>query len=168
MHLDHASSSADTPAVPSSNTNTDAHDGNSSYVELIENNCAHPLQRKRRRLTNRRLQINPGTTTPTLLPECRCAYTHDFKGAWWNAQALFAADASLQARKQRHAWSLLDKADFVGFSETHGSVGSAIAASLPATARFFWSHNPTRTQAGIALAVKHSFLEKFNPVTDSD
>ena len=125
-------------------------------------------QTKRRKITNRRCpspQITQGTAR---LSEAQCQFFLDFKGTWWNSQALFAADAGLQSRKHSFAWSLLNKVDFAGFSETHSTQGSTSAASLPTTSRFFWSHSTSRAQAGLALAVKHSFLQHFNPVRDSD
>ena len=104
--------------------------------------------------------------TQPQLPEAAMPFYDDFSGTWWNAQALFASDPTLQTNKHRHAWSLLAKVDFAGFAETHSTLGHTTAASLPNTSRFFWSHGLTRWQAGVGLAVKHSFLHKFNPIDD--
>ena len=101
------------------------------------------------------------------LPEAALPFYGDFRGTWWNAQALFASDATLQTNKHRHAWSLLAKVDFTGFAETHSTIGHTTAASLPDSAKFFWSHGPTRWQAGVGLAVKHTFLRNFNTTDDS-
>ena len=50
----------------------------------------------RRKITNRQLHL---TQEPqAMLPEAHCPFFLDFKGTWWNSQALFAADAGLQAR----------------------------------------------------------------------
>ena len=95
------------------------------------------------------------------LPDAALPFYDDFRGTWWNAQALFASDPILQTNKQRHAWSLLAKTDFIGFAETHSTIGHTQAASLPDSSEFFWSHGPTRWQAGVGLAVKHTFLQKF-------
>ena len=105
--------------------------------------------------------------TQTQLPEAALPFYGDFQGTWWNSQALFASDATLQTNKHRHAWSLLAKVDFMGLAETHSTIGHAAAASLPNHSRFFWSHGPTRWQAGVGLAIKNSFLQKFNTVDDS-
>ena len=133
-----------------------------SHVEDIPS-----TQRKRRRLVNQPIIPKENRTRPGLLPTASCPFLEDFNGAWWNAQALFASDVALQSDKHRLAWSLLNKSDFTGYAETHSTTGHVVAASLPATAKFFWSHAPTRSQAGIAVAVKHSFLERFNPVDDA-
>ena len=106
-------------------------------------------------------------TQHTTLPEAALPFYGDFSGTWWNSQALFTSDATLQSNKHRHAWSLLAKVDFTGFAETHSTIGHTNAASLPNTSSFFWSHGPTRWQAGVGLAVKHSFLQNFNAINDS-
>ena len=125
-------------------------------------------QTKRRKITNRRWPLSEDPQATARLPEAHCPCLLDFKGTWWNSQALFAADTGLQGRKHGFAWSLLNKVDFAGFSETHSTHGTIVAASLPSSSRFFWSHSSSRSQAGIALAVKHSFLQHFNPVKDTD
>lgn len=127
-----------------------------------------PPRYKRPRLTNGRISNEPRTPASTRVPNTDCPFLLDFNGSWWNAQALFASDTSLQDRKQRHAWTLLDKSDFAGYAETHSTLGHTCACRLPSTARFFWSHAPSRSQAGVALAVNHSFLQHFNAVKDSD
>ena len=106
-------------------------------------------------------------TQHTTLPEAALPFYGDFSGTWWNTQALFASDATLQTNKHRHAWSLLAKVDFTGFAETHSTIGHTTAASLPDSSEFFWSHGPTRWQAGVGLAVKHTFLQNFNKTDDS-
>ena len=125
------------------------------------------IRNKRPRL-NYTAGTNTTTNTQSQLPEAALPFYGDFRGTWWNSQALFASDATLQSNKHRYAWSLLAKADFTGFAETHSTIGHTEAASLPSTSKFFWSHGPTRWQAGVGLAVKHSFLQNFNTTHDRD
>ena len=121
---------------------------------------------KRRRSEGSERPQNPHCTQETL-PEAALPFYGDFSGTWWNAQALFASDAGLQSDKHRHAWSLLAKVDFAGFAETHSTTGHTEAASLPNNTKFFWSHGPTRWQAGVGLGIKHTFLQHFNPTTNA-
>jgi exonuclease III len=97
-----------------------------------------------------------------------CPFFQDYHGAWWNVQALFASDPMLQHHKQSHAWKILNKVNFMGFAETHSTDGHARACSLPQNTKFFWSHGPSRHQAGVGLAIKHDFLQNFNPARDDD
>ena len=94
------------------------------------------------------------------LPKAAMPFMGEYRGCVWNAQALFASDATLQTDKHRHAWSLLAKVDFAGFAETHSTTGHTEAASLPNNCKFFWSHGPTRWQAGVGLGVKTTFLQQ--------
>ncbi|CAK0903262.1 unnamed protein product [Prorocentrum cordatum] len=55
----------------------------------------------------------------------------------------------------------------MGISETHGTDGTELGARLVPGCRPFWSHG-TRSQAGVWLFVKSSFLMKFNPVRPED
>ena len=110
------------------------------------------IRAKRPRL-NYTAGTNTSTNTQPQLPEAALPFYGDFRGTWWNSQALFASDATLQSNKHRYAWTLLAKADFAGFAETHSTIGHTEAASLPTTSKFFWSHGPTRWQAGVGLAV---------------
>ena len=122
---------------------------------------------KRRRTEDHPSQ-QQGLSSQGGLPEASLPFFKDFSGTWWNAQALFAADPSLQTDKHRHAWGLLRKVDFAGFAETHSTEGHTQAASLPSDCEFFWSHGPTRWQAGVGLGLKRSFLQHFNPTNNED
>ena len=122
--------------------------------------------RKRQRVHNRsipRAQTNPSAQGQNL-PEALIPCSLPFKGAYWNAQALLAADPILQQSKRTRVWKLIQDHDFAGVSETHGTVGSAAAFSLPPDVTPFWSHGTTH-QAGIALFVRNHFLQRFNPTT---
>ena len=44
---------------------------------------------------------NADTNTLQQLPEATLPFYRDFSGTWWNAQALFASDATLQTDKHR-------------------------------------------------------------------
>ena len=139
-------------------------------VGIDATNDSPPPPRHEPHAKRRRTEINESPqefhTSTSQLQDATLPFYGDFSGTWWNAQALFASDASLQTQKHRHAWALLAKVDFAGFAETHSTTGHVEAASLPKNSKFFWSHGPTRWQAGVGLGVKHTFLQHFNPVTD--
>ena len=87
-------------------------------------------------------------------------YFGDFAGCAWNAQALFAQDATKQSKKEFEARKLMLSHDFGCFSETHGVAGRGDAIKCPQDVRQFWS-NGTTTQGGIGLWIKKPFLAKF-------
>ena len=94
-------------------------------------------------------------------------FSGEYSGCAWNSQALFASSASAQKEKQSFAWSLLDKRDFLGLSETHSLEGRIATAVLPSGCQYFWSHG-TSSQAGVGLVVKDSFLQQFNEIVRDD
>ena len=143
-----------------------AHDAdNSSYSAQSQADQTARPHRKKPRLINKR---TPESQRHPTLPVATCPFFLDYHGAWWNAQALFASDPMLQHHKQSHAWKILNKGNFMGFAETHSTDGHARACSLPQNTKFFWSHGPSRHQAGVGLAIKNDFLQNFNPARDDD
>ena len=144
----------------------DAHLEHHSNNSVRTDRTGSPV-RKCRRITNQKL-LRSDVPLPVHLPVAKFPFHLDYTGGWWNAQALFASDPSLQERKQQHMWSLLNRVDFAGMAETHGTDGHATACTLPDSSDFFWSHGETRFNAGVGLAVKKSFLQHFNPPSPTD
>ena len=119
--------------------------------------------RKRPPLRNRPLR--PRHTEPPTLPTARMPYDGDYKGCFWNAQALLANDPELQKAKRSLWQELLRGHDFGGVAETHGVDGMTDAIQIPCDWRAYWSHG-SRNKAGIGLMLHRKFLHNFNPICD--
>ncbi|CAK0898228.1 unnamed protein product [Prorocentrum cordatum] len=68
-------------------------------------------------------------------------YSGNYRGCFWNAQALWAARTSNQNAKFGLLTRLLDTHDFAGVVETHGTDGKVRGRHLPAGTVAFWSWN---------------------------
>ena len=90
-------------------------------------------------------------------------YSGNYRGCFWNAQALWAARTSSQNAKFGLLARLLDTHDFAGIVETHGTDGKVRAGHLPSGTVAFWSHLSAR-HAGVGLILKQDFLKNFHPV----
>ena len=87
----------------------------------------------------------------------------NFRGACWNAQGLYHANAAKQRDKWARIKQLLNTHDFLLVSETHSTPGKAHAASAMLARqglRAYWSHATTR-RAGVAIIIKDLFLRQF-------
>ena len=62
----------------------------------------------------------------------------------------------------RYVERLLVGRDFVLLTETHGTEGEGLAARLPDGVVGFWAPGTNR-RAGVAILVKQSFLDQFDP-----
>ena len=90
-------------------------------------------------------------------------FSGNFRGASWNAQALFASKTRKQQRKWGRAKAFMHSHDFVCFQETHSQEGSALAFGAPEDVCIVWAHGSTR-QGGVAIAMKKSFASLFNEI----
>ena len=105
---------------------------------------------------------NHTTPSTTPLPAAQMPYVGDYRGVTWNTQALIASDPSQQRLKRDFAERIYDEHDFAALQETHGTVGSVQALTLPRGCRAFWSHG-TSQLAGVALWCKKTFFEQIKP-----
>ena len=90
-----------------------------------------------------------------------CIGTHvpfsgSFKGATWNAQALFAVGTRKHLRKRSRAKALMYSYDFVCFQETHAQEGRTLALDVPQGYCALWA-NGTARQGGVGLAVRGAY-----------
>ena len=88
-------------------------------------------------------------------------FTGDFKGATWNAQALFARAARRHLPKARDLRRLAAQHDFVTVTESHGAAGSSAIWDGPRDCQCWWSPGTAR-RAGVGAVVQRAFLELFN------
>jgi hypothetical protein len=80
---------------------------------------------------------NHTTPSTTPLPAAQMPYVGDYRGVTWNTQALIASDPSQQRLKRDFAERIYDEHDFAALQETHGTVGSVQALTLPRGCRAF-------------------------------
>ena len=92
------------------------------------------------------------------------SYGGNYRGALWNAQALFSRKAQRQELKLNKVVDLLKVQDFVLVSETHSTEGKIQAEQY----RFeqlgftcYWSHGGHR-RAGVGIIIRNSFLREFD------
>jgi hypothetical protein len=98
------------------------------------------------------------------LPPARMPFSGPFRGATWNAQALFARRAQSHHEKLSVVNQLLLQNNFVAIQETHGTEGAARLVRLPASTVAFWSHDSQRS-AGVGLVVQKQFLQQFHAIS---
>ncbi|CAK0869911.1 unnamed protein product, partial [Prorocentrum cordatum] len=94
-------------------------------------------------------------------------FTGDFKGATWNAQALFARRTCRHLSKARYLRRLAGQHDFATVTESHGSDGSTAIWGGPRDCQCRWSLGTAR-RAGVGVIVRRSFLELFDSVRPED
>ena len=91
-------------------------------------------------------------------------YTGPLRGCSWNAQALFARKTRQHKAKSGHAIRLMGQHDFLAIQETHSDVGRARMLRCGPDVTTFWSHNGSNHTAGVALWLRSSFLQQFDPI----
>ena len=103
------------------------------------------------------------STHPTPLPPARIPFTGDFSGAFWNAQALWAANGRKQQGKFDRLQQIMQTRDFAGIAEKHGTEGKIFAGSEEAECIFLWPHLSAQA-GGVGLRLKKTWLANFNPI----
>ena len=106
----------------------------------------------------------PGTVESQPAPLSSQPYTGPLRGCSWNAQALFARRTRQHKAKSGHAIRLMGQHDFLAIQETHSDVGRARMLRCGPDVTTFWSHNDSNHTAGVALWLRNSFLQQFDPV----
>ena len=97
----------------------------------------------------------------------RIPFTGDYRGASWNAQALFTNDdEDTQAARWSYVDKLMLKHDFLTLSETHATEGSIKGKDMHNNYRTFWSNYRDKTTAGVGVAVSKDFLKNFGPIDE--
>ena len=91
-------------------------------------------------------------------------YCGSYRGALWNAQALFSRQPSKHEKKMNKVVELMRHQDFMFISETHSTIGKVRALEhrleqLGLSA--WWSHGGHR-RAGTGVIIKNSFLSEFS------
>ena len=109
-----------------------------------------------------RLAHREGAAISTPLPPIASGrpFRGGFRGATWNAQALFSTDPERQEAKQRVLMGVASSHDFVMVQETHSTDGALHAWRQPAGYEYFYSHG-SNTVAGIGILVDKQFLQQF-------
>ena len=121
--------------------------------------------KKRPRLSNKPLQQKHNQLAqPQTLPIVNMPFVGDYRGCFWNAQALFANDPGRQHAKRSYWMDTWLHHDFGGVVETHGVDGIEDAIRLPRDCTAYWSHCSSQ-EAGIGLMLKDKFLARVNPVS---
>ena len=118
---------------------------------------------------------NPPSHDMPFAPRVNAPFLGDYSGCTWNAQALFAQEVSSQSSKMTVACNLARKYQILALQETHSTAGrvegcltgGGNVARLQRTHKLFWPHGST-TQAGVAIWVQNSLLEKFDAPDDNN
>ncbi len=91
------------------------------------------------------------------------AFRGSYRGSLWNAQGLFARKAAKHEAKWAKVMNLLRHRDFLIVTETHSTVGKALAEEdrlRRAGFQAFWSHGGHR-RAGVGIIIRSTFLDRF-------
>jgi exonuclease III len=158
-----AHSAKATSFAPADHTTTTNANGNATTTAVHH----QPTPRTRVRpdgttATNRNTKPRRGGKDTTII-NIPCLL--DYSGVTWNTQALMTQNPGKQTAKLNKVKKLALKHDMIGLQEVHGTDGREVSFNGIDTHKQLWSHG-SRSQAGIGLWMRKTFLEKFNDITE--